>query len=73
MASSPIAPQNPLSWLRRYGLTLALLVAYLAMTLLVIEQNRVIESQQKLIRLLFSDSEELSALKIKNNQERRQR
>jgi hypothetical protein len=48
----------------------AMVVAYLAMTLLVIEQGRVIDSQQKLIRLLFSDSTELSALKIKNNQEK---
>ncbi len=73
MASLATSSQHSPSWLSRYGLTLALVVAYLAMTLLVVEQNRVIESQQKLIRLLFTDSNELSALKIKNNQEQRQR
>lgn len=67
-----MAPHRPFSWLRRYGIILALVVAYLAMTMLVIEQGRVIESQRKLIRLLFSDSTELSALKIKNNQEKHQ-
>lgn len=72
MAASPIpAPHSP-SWLRRYGLIFALLFSYVAMTLLVIEQGRVIDSQQKLIRLLFSDSTELSALKIKNNQAKHQ-
>ncbi len=72
MASAPIFAQHSFSWLRRYGLTAALVAAYLAMTLLVIEQGRVIDSQQKLIRLLYSDSTELSALKIKNHQEKRQ-
>ncbi len=73
MASMPLVSQTSFSWLRRYALTIALLTAYLAMTLLVIQQGRVIDSQQKLIRLLFSDSTELSALKIKQNQERYQR
>jgi len=72
MATMPIPSQKPFSWFRRYGVILALVVGYLAMTLLVIEQGRVIQSQQKLIRLLFSDSTELSALKIKNSQEKHQ-
>lgn len=72
MASTAIVSQTSFSWLRRYALTIALVVAYLAMTLLVIEQGRVIDSQQKLIRLLFSDSTELTALKIKNYQEKHQ-
>ena len=71
MAIAPLFSHS-FSWLRRYALTVALVVAYLAMTLLVIEQGRVIDSQQKLIRLLFSDSTELSALKVKNNQEKHQ-
>ncbi len=72
MAGVPIAAQTSFSWLRRYVLTVALTVGYLAMTLLVIEQGRVIDSQQKLIRLLFSDSVELTALKIKHNREEHQ-
>lgn len=72
MGTLPIASHRPLFWLRRYGIIFALVVAYLAMTMLVIEQGRVIESQRKLIRLLFSDSTELSAMKIKNNQEKHQ-
>ncbi len=71
MASAPLFPHS-FSWLRRYAITVALVLAYLAMTLLVIEQGRVIDSQQKLIRMLFSDSTELSALKIKNAQEKHQ-
>lgn len=69
----PLVSHTSFSWLRRYALTIALVVAYLAMTLLVIQQGQVIDSQQKLIRLLFSDSNELTALKIKNNQEKHQR
>ena len=72
MATMPLVSQRRFSWLRRYALTVALVVAYLAMTLLVIEQGRVIDSQQKLIRLLFSDSTQLSAMRIKNNQEKHQ-
>jgi hypothetical protein len=72
MASIPIVSQTSFSWLRRYALTVALLVGYLAMSLLVMEQGRVIDSQQNLIRLLFSDSTELTALKFKTNQEKHQ-
>ena len=72
MATLPIASHSSFSWIRRYGITLALVVGYLAMTLLVIEQGRVIDSQQKLIRLLFSDSTELTALKVRQYQEKHQ-
>ncbi len=68
MASTTVLSHTSFLWLRRYALTIALVTAYLAMTLLVVEQGRVIDSQQKLIRLLYSDSSELSALKIKHNQ-----
>ncbi len=67
MASLPLVSQTPFSWLRHYALTIVLVAAYLAMTGLVIEQGRVIDSQQKLIRLLFSDSTELTSLKVKQN------
>ena len=72
MATLPVTAQTHFTWLRRHGVTLALVIAYLAMTLLVVQQNRVIVAQQKLIRLLFSDSTELSAMKIKNYQEKHQ-
>ena len=72
MATLPVTTQTHFSWLRRHGVMLALVIAYVAMTLLVVQQNRVIVAQQKLIRLLFSDSTELSALKIKNYQEKHQ-
>ncbi len=73
MATSSTTPHVHFSWLRRYTVTIVLMVAYIAMTVLVIEQGRTIESQKTLIRLLFSDSAELSAMKIKQARERHSR
>jgi hypothetical protein len=47
------------------------LISYGLMSLLVVEQGRTIDAQRNLIRQLFSDSTELSALKGKNFQKQR--
>jgi hypothetical protein len=44
-------------------LTVLFLVSYGLMSVLVVEQGRTIDSQRNLIRQLFSDSTELSAMK----------
>lgn len=49
------------SWLPL--LTVLFLVSYGLMTMLIVEQGRTIESQRSLIRELFRDSQELSAVK----------
>jgi hypothetical protein len=54
-------------------LTVLFLISYSLLTMLVVEQGRTIESQRFLIRQLFTDSGELTALKgnavQKNNAE----
>lgn len=52
-------------WYRRYGLNLFCLLACVMLTLLVVEQQRVIENQRSLIRHLFQDSLELTAMKFR--------
>ena len=44
-------------------LTVLFLVAYSIMTMLIVEQGNTIESQRLLIKQLFSDSTQLSAMK----------
>ncbi len=46
-------------------LTVLFLISYGLMTMLIVEQGRTIESQHLLIRELFRDSAELSAVKMK--------
>jgi hypothetical protein len=46
-------------------LTLLFVVAYCMMTMLIVEQARTIDTQRNLIRVLFDDSAQLSALKGK--------
>jgi hypothetical protein len=46
-------------------LTVLFLISYGLMTMLIVEQGRTIESQRVLIRELFRDSNELSAVKMK--------
>lgn len=46
------------------GVSILLLAGYLLMGLLVWEQGRVIENQQVLIRSLFYDSSQLSAMRM---------
>lgn len=51
--------------IRRNAVAAILIISYLFMALLVIEQGRVIESQKTLIHTLFSDTMELSAAKMR--------
>jgi len=46
-------------------LTLLFVVAYCMMTMLIMEQARTIDTQRNLIRVLFDDSAQLSAMKGK--------
>lgn len=52
-------------------LTVLFLISYGLMTMLIVEQGQTIESQRALIRELFRDSTELSAVKMKAQEERR--
>jgi len=53
---------------KRHGwlplLTVLFLISYGLMTMLIVEQGQTIESQRTLIRELFRDSKELSAVKL---------
>jgi len=50
-------------------LTVLFLISYGLMTMLIVEQGQTIESQRALIRELFRDSTELSAVKMKAAQD----
>jgi hypothetical protein len=52
-------------------LTVLFVISYGLMTMLIVEQGQTIESQRSLIRELFRDSTELSAAKMKAQQELR--
>jgi len=52
------------AWLKKQGVLLVLLFAFLLTALLVVQQQRTIDSQRTLIHQLFADSQELSQLKI---------
>src|SRR5580698_10954014 len=58
---------------RKHGwlplLTVLFLISYGLMTMLIVEQGRTIESQRALIRELFRDSKELSAVRMRAAQE----
>lgn len=54
------------SWLPL--LTVLFLISYGLMTMLIVEQGQTIESQRSLIRDLFRDSQELSAVKKAQSQ-----
>jgi pyruvate/2-oxoglutarate dehydrogenase complex dihydrolipoamide acyltransferase (E2) component len=54
-------------------LVILFLVSYGIMSLLVVEQGRTIDAQRHLIRSLFGDSSELSAIKGKIVQDRNER
>ena len=49
-------------------LTVLFLISYALMTMLIVEQGATIESQRALIKELFRDSTELSAIKMKAQQ-----
>jgi len=63
---TPVAPKKH-GWLPL--LTVLFLISYGLMTMLIVEQGRTIESQRALIRELFRDSTELSAVRLKAAQE----
>jgi len=63
----PATPRRKIGWLPI--LTILFLISYGLMTILIIEQGHTIESQRALIRELFRDSTELSASKMKAQQE----
>jgi hypothetical protein len=63
---APVAPKKH-GWLPL--LTVLFLISYGLMTMLIVEQGRTIESQRALIRELFRDSKELSAVRMKAAQE----
>jgi hypothetical protein len=55
---------SALHWIRDHAVTTVLLLAYTVMSLLIVEQGRIIANQSSLIRQLFSDSLELNAKKM---------
>ncbi len=61
------APAKKHGWLPI--LVVLFLISYGLMTMLIVEQGRTIDSQRALIRELFHDSTELSAVKMKAQQE----
>ena len=66
----PATPRKKYSWLPI--LTVLFLISYGLMTMLIVEQGQTIESQRALIRELFRDSSELSAVKMKAQEGRNQ-
>ena len=66
MIQAPAAPRKR-GWLP--VLTVLFLISYGLMTMLIVEQGQTIESQRALIRELFRDSTELSAVKLKAQQD----
>jgi len=59
----PATPRKKYGWLP--VLTVLFMISYGLMTMLIVEQGQTIESQRALIRELFHDSSELSAVKMK--------
>lgn len=66
----PATPRKKHGWLP--VLTVLFLISYGLMTMLIVEQGQTIESQRALIRELFRDSSELSAVKMKAQEQRTQ-
>jgi len=59
-----------IQWVRSNSLTTIALFAFLVVSAMLVEQARIINSQQTLIRLLYSDSQELNARKVHDLQEK---
>ena len=59
------------SWFMRRGLSLVLATGFLMMSLLVVEQARVIDAQRDMIRSLYADSAQLTMMKIQQLRHRR--
>jgi hypothetical protein len=60
-----------LKWTQKNGLLVIALFAYVAMTAMLVAQARIIDSQRDLIRLLYTDSQELNARKVHEIQVKR--
>jgi hypothetical protein len=58
-------PTAEISWISRQGVMILLIFAVVASSLVVLQQQRTIEAQRTLIHQLFSDSVELTQLKMK--------
>jgi hypothetical protein len=69
VSTIPAAPPKKHGWLPL--LTVLFLISYGLMTMLIVEQGQTIESQRALIRELFRDSTELSAVKMKAQHDQR--
>lgn len=52
------------AWLRTRGLQLIFLFAYVMLMLTILEQGRIIQAQQMLIRQLYPDSVELTKARL---------
>ena len=66
---TPVAPAKKRTLLPL--LTVLFVISYGLMTMLIVEQGQTIDSQRSLIRELFRDSTELSAARMKAQQELR--
>jgi ABC-type uncharacterized transport system involved in gliding motility auxiliary subunit len=67
LLNEPVIAPKKHGWLPL--LVVLFLISYALMTMLIIEQGQTIESQRVLIRELFRDSTELSATKMKAQQD----
>ena len=65
-----LLPQES-SWFMRRGLSIILAAGFFMMSLLVLEQGKVIQDQRDMIRILFADSAQLTAMKIQQLRHRR--
>ena len=70
VSEEPATPRKKFGWLPI--LTVLFMISYALMTMLIVEQGQTIESQRALIRELFRDSTELSAVKMKAQEEKNQ-
>ena len=70
VSEEPATPRKKYGWLPL--LTVLFMISYALMTMLIVEQGQTIESQRALIRELFRDSTELSAVKMKAQEEKNQ-
>jgi hypothetical protein len=59
------------SWFMRRGLAIVLAAGFLMMSALVVEQGKVIQDQRDMIRILFADSVQLTAMRIQQLHHRR--
>lgn len=66
--SAVALPLPTQKWLRHNWLAVVMLVVYVLLSLLILEQSRIIESQRTLIRKLFSDSLQLNAMRVEKHQ-----